>query len=181
MGRENTPSIPLLAYTFQPPQPSFPWMPASLHPWTTPPTPSTPTSSLPTPFLPIVQLPAMAGLRPSPSEGSGSVVPSTVQKHKTGVKGASSHARKKWKGIEGQVIRIEQSAEDPNNHRDGLTALIWDLRNDLTEFSVDLPSPFVVAAEGEVKGDLGLVIHSLGQFVTEQMAPICGGLLLLAT
>ena len=109
------------------------------------------------------------------------MVPSTVQKRKTGVKGASSHARKKRKGIEGQVIGIEQSAEDPNNHRDGLTALIRDLRNDLTEFSVDLPSPFVVAAEGEVKGNLGLVIHSLGQFVTDQMAPIRGGLLLLAT
>ena len=97
------------------------------------------------------------------------------------MKGASSHAKKKRKGIAGRIIEIEESADDSNDQGDGLTALIRELRSELGEFCVDLPLPFVVAAEGEVKGDPGLAIHSLVQFVTDQMAIIRGGLLLLAT
>ena len=182
MVRESTPSFPHQPFSFQAPPPSYPWMHPAPSPLTTTHTPSTPTSGLPTPSLPLFQLPAMAGPRPSLFERAGSAVPSTVQKRKTGVKGTSSHAKKKRKGMEGQVIEMEESAPDPNDQAgDGLTDLIRVLRSDLTGFCVDLPSPFVVAAEGDVKGDPGLAIQSLGQFVTDQMALVRGGLLLLAT
>ena len=187
ISREGSPSFPLTALPFQPPRPFFPWMDTAPAPLTTPiapavVTPAAPTSNLPTPLLPTFQLPAMTGLRPSPSERSGSVVPSVVQKRKTGLKSASSNAKKRKKGPKGQAIEVEESAQDSDDHTgDELTALIGDLKSDLASFRVDLPTPFVVTAEGEVKGDPALVIHSLGQFMTDQMAFVRGGLLLLAT
>ncbi len=96
------------------------------------------------------------------------------------MKSASANARKKKKG--GHAIEVEEPAQDTEDHTgDELTALIQDLKSDLATFHVDLPTPFVVTAEGEVKGDPALVICSLGQFMTDQMALVCGGLQLLAT
>lgn len=187
ISRENPPSFPLTEFSFELPRPSFPWMhtaPAPLAAAITHAvvTHAAPTSNLPTPPLPAFQLPAITALRPLPSEQSGSVVPSVVQKRKTGLKSGSSYVKKKKKGLEGQAIEVEESARDSDDHTgDELTALIRDLKSDLASFRVDLPTPFVVTAEGEAKGDLALVIRSLGQLMTDQMALVRGGLLLLAT
>lgn len=110
------------------------------------------------------------------------MVSSVVQKRKVGLKSASANPKKKRKGIEGQAIEIEESApESDDQAEDELTALIRELKSALADFCVDLPTPSVVAAEGEVKGDLALAIRSLGQLMTDQMALVHGGMLLLAT
>ena len=194
MDREDSPSFPLQPASFQPPCPSFPCMqlaapiPAqqpTMAPFTTASTsttPTTPTSNLPSPFLPIVQLPAIGAPRPSPSEMCGSVVPSVAQKCKTGSKNIGTNPKKKKRGAEGQVIEVKESAQGGDEQAtDELTTLIRDLKNDLASFRVDLPTPFVVGAQGDATGDPALAIRSLAQFVTDQVTIVRGGLLLLAT
>lgn len=180
-GRGDSPTFPLRPVSFQRPRPSSPPMnvtpmlapPTSTHqpstaPFTTASTPTAPTSNLLT--LPAVQLPAIGPPRP------------VVQKRKTGSKIISANAKKKKKGVEGQAIDVEESAQEADDQAgDELTALIRDLKSDLVAFRVDLPTPFVVTAEGEAKGDTALAIRSLAQFVTDQMTLVRGGLLLLAT
>ena len=188
-GREDSPSFPLSSSS-QPLRPSFPPVCAAPMPApqisapqsSTAPlvTMFTPTSNLPTALLPSVQHPALGAPHPSPSGRSGPIVPSVLQKRKT--KNTSTNARKKKRGAEGQVIEVKESAQGVDDQAtDELATLIRELKSDLASFRVDLPTPFVVAAEGGAMGDPALAIRSLAQFFTDQMAFVRGGSLLLAT
>lgn len=108
------------------------------------------------------------------------MAPPTVQKRKMGSK--STNVKKRKKGAQGQAVEIEESDQDTDEQAgDELTTLIQVLKSDITVFRVDLPAPFIVTAGGEAQGDLGLAIRSLGQYVTDQVNLVRGGLLLLAT